>query len=67
LTGRQQAYCTDYEGTANEFASMACWNFLYQGQWYGWQKQGRGTDARRFPGSAFVCFLENHDQVANTG
>ena len=28
---------------------------------------GRGTDARAYPSSAFVCFLENHDQVANTG
>ena len=46
---------------------MARWNLLYQGQWYSWQKQPRGTDARRHPSAAFVCFLENHDQVANTG
>ena len=67
LTGQDQAYCTDYEGSANEFATMARWNLLYQGQWYSWQKQARGTDARAYPSSAFVCFLENHDQVANTG
>ena len=67
LTGRREAYFTDYRGTAGEFASMARWNLLYQGQWYSWQKQPRGTDARRHPSAAFVCFLENHDQVANTG
>ena len=67
LTGQNEAYCTDYDGSANEFASMARWNLLYQGQWYSWQKQLRGTDARGFAGAAFVCFLENHDQVANTG
>jgi maltooligosyltrehalose trehalohydrolase len=67
LTGQREAYFTDYTGTAHEFAAMARWNLLYQGQWYSWQKQGRGTDARRLPGCAFVCFLENHDQVANTG
>ena len=67
LTGQNEAYCTDYDGTANEFAAMARWNLLYQGQWYSWQKQRRGTDARACPGAAFVCFLENHDQVANTG
>jgi maltooligosyltrehalose trehalohydrolase len=67
LTGQNAAYCTDYDGTANEFASMARWNLLYQGQWYSWQQQRRGTDARGCPGSAFVSFLENHDQVANTG
>jgi maltooligosyltrehalose trehalohydrolase len=67
LTGRREAYFTDYLGTANEFASMARWNLLYQGQWYSWQKQPRGTDSRTHPHAAFVCFLENHDQVANTG
>ena len=46
---------------------MAQWGLLYQGQWYSWQKKGRGTDARAYPGASFVCFLENHDQVANTG
>jgi maltooligosyltrehalose trehalohydrolase len=46
---------------------MAQRNLLYQGQWYSWQKQARGTDASRHPHAAFVCFLENHDQVANTG
>jgi len=67
LTGQNSAYCTDYDGTANEFAAMARWNLLYQGQWYSWQKQRRGSDSRGCPSSSFVCFLENHDQVANTG
>jgi maltooligosyltrehalose trehalohydrolase len=67
LTGRREAYFTDYQGTAPEFASMATRNLLYQGQWYSWQKQGRGHDATKHPHEAFVCFLENHDQVANTG
>jgi maltooligosyltrehalose trehalohydrolase len=66
LTGLREAYFTDYFGTAHEFAAMARWNLLYQGQWYTWQKQGRGSDARHIPASNFVCFLENHDQVANT-
>ena len=67
LTGNSEAYFTDYTGQAHEFAAMARWNLLYQGQWYSWQKKRRGTDARDFPPSSFVSFLENHDQVANTG
>jgi maltooligosyltrehalose trehalohydrolase len=67
LTGRREAYFTDYCGTAIELAGMARWNLLYQGQWYSWQKKRRGGDARHLPGCAFVWFLENHDQVANTG
>ena len=67
LTGRRQAYFTDYYGTAGEFASMARHNTLYQGQWYSWQQQPRGGFAIGLPSSNFVAFLENHDQVANTG
>jgi maltooligosyltrehalose trehalohydrolase len=67
LTGRRAAYFTDYRGSAAEFASMSRHGFLYQGQWYSWQKQGRGRYALGLPSSRFVSFLENHDQVANTG
>lgn len=67
LTGRRPAYFTDYRGTAPEFAAMARHGSLYQGQYYGWQQQPRGGFSLGLPSSRFVCFLENHDQVANTG
>jgi len=66
LTGRREAYYTDYAGTPQEFVSAARHGFLYQGQWYSWQRQARGTAARAFKSSAFVAFLQNHDQVANS-
>ena len=37
-TGRREAYYTDYRGTPQEFVSMAQLGFLYQGQYYSWQK-----------------------------
>jgi maltooligosyltrehalose trehalohydrolase len=67
LTGRRHAYFTDYRGTAAEFASMARHGFLYQGQWYSWQSKPRGGFTLGLPSRRFVCFLENHDQIANTG
>jgi len=67
LTGRRDAYFTDYTGAAREFAAMARHGFLYQGQWYSWQQNRRGTISLGLPGRRFVAFLENHDQVANTG
>lgn len=67
LTGRREAYFADYEGTAPEFASMARHGFLYQGQWYTWQTNPRGHYALDVPTASVVNFLENHDQVANTG
>jgi maltooligosyltrehalose trehalohydrolase len=65
LTGRHDAYYTDYFGKPQEFISAAKWGFLYQGQRYKWQKKRRGTVSLGFPARQFVCFLENHDQVAN--
>jgi maltooligosyltrehalose trehalohydrolase len=67
LTGRREAYYTDYFGTPQEFVSMIRRGFLYQGQRYSWQRQRRGTSARGVPRSSFVTFLENHDQIANSG
>jgi maltooligosyltrehalose trehalohydrolase len=66
LTGRTAGYYADYRGTAQEFVSMAKHGFLYQGQWYSWQKQGRGTRSIGIPPRTFVWFLENHDQIANS-
>jgi maltooligosyltrehalose trehalohydrolase len=64
-TGRREAYFTDYLGSPQEFISAAKYGFLYQGQWYAWQQQGRGTPALGVQPDAFVCCLQNHDQVAN--
>jgi maltooligosyltrehalose trehalohydrolase len=66
MTGRREAYYRDYKGTAQELVSCARFGFLYQGQWYGWQAQRRGTPALDLPPAAFVTYLENHDQVANS-
>jgi maltooligosyltrehalose trehalohydrolase len=66
LTGRREAYYTDYRGYPQEFISAAKHGYLYQGQWYSWQNQPRGTSGLRLPKSAFVTFLQNHDQVANS-
>ena len=66
LTGRAEAYYTDYLGRPQEFISMAKYGFLYQGQWYSWQKQRRGTPSLHVPPQSLVCYLEDHDQVANS-
>jgi maltooligosyltrehalose trehalohydrolase len=67
LTGRNEAYYTDYLGRPQEFVSMATRGFLYQGQRYKWQKKRRGTRSDGIAPHRFVCYLENHDQLANSG
>ncbi len=66
LTGRREAYYNDYQGTAQELISCARFGYLYQGQYYAWQKKRRGTPGLDLPAHAFVTYLENHDQVANS-
>jgi maltooligosyltrehalose trehalohydrolase len=65
LTGLREAYFTDYQGTPQEFLSCVKRGFLFQGQHYQWQKKRRGSRVTDEPASAFVCYLQNHDQTAN--
>jgi maltooligosyltrehalose trehalohydrolase len=67
LTGRREAYYTDHRGAPQEFISAAKHGYLFQGQRYAWQKQNRGTPTRGVSPAAFVNFIENHDQLANSG
>jgi maltooligosyltrehalose trehalohydrolase len=66
LTGRNEAYYTDYKGNPQEFISAVKYGYLYQGQWYSWQQGRRGNPAFDLNPAAFVTFIQNHDQVANT-
>lgn len=67
LSGRSEAYYSDYRGTPQELVSAIRHGFLYQGQWYRWQRKPRGMPATGMPRSAFVSFIQNHDQIANSG
>jgi len=66
-TGSREAYFMDYLGTSQELLSALKYGVLFQGQWYKWQKKRRGHSAFDLPPAAMVTFLQNHDQVANSG
>jgi maltooligosyltrehalose trehalohydrolase len=66
LTGKREGYYADHLGKAQEFVSSAKWGFLFQGQYYSWQKAPRGTPFLHLQPWRAITFLENHDQVANT-
>jgi maltooligosyltrehalose trehalohydrolase len=67
MTGRNEAYYTDYHGTPQELISALKYGWLYQGQYYTWQQKRRGTPALDLQPAVFVTFLQNHDQIANSG
>jgi maltooligosyltrehalose trehalohydrolase len=66
LSGRNEAYYSDFLGTAYELLAAVKSGFIYQGQWSQWQDNRRGTPARDIEPWRFVTFLENHDQVSNS-
>jgi maltooligosyltrehalose trehalohydrolase len=66
LTGKAEAYYSDTRGEPQELISAAKYGYLFQGQHYDWQRKPRGTAAWGVPPAAFVTFLQNHDQVANS-
>lgn len=66
LTGHAEAYYSDYRASPQEFISTARYGYLYQGQYYSWQKKTRGTPALDLPADYFIHYLQNHDQIANS-
>jgi maltooligosyltrehalose trehalohydrolase len=67
LTGLTEAYYEDYRGSVDELRSCLLGGYLFQGQMYLHQGKRRGTPTRGLPATAFIHFLQNHDQIANTG
>jgi maltooligosyltrehalose trehalohydrolase len=67
LTGLMEAYYEDYRGSIDELRSAILRGFLYQGQISQHQGKRRGSPARGVPATALIHFLQNHDQIANTG
>ncbi len=66
-TGRNGAYYTDYSGRPQEFLSGVKYGYLFQGQRYKWQSKRRGVPTRGLRPAQFVTYIQNHDQIANSG
>jgi maltooligosyltrehalose trehalohydrolase len=67
LDGHNEAYYTDYLGKPQEFISAVKYGYLYQGQHYKWQKKRRGSPGLDLKPEHFINFIQNHDQLANSG
>ncbi|QBF29101.1 malto-oligosyltrehalose trehalohydrolase [Pseudomonas tructae] len=65
LTGEREAYYADYsESTLDKLARCLSQGFVFQGQP---DRNGRprGEPSAHLPPTAFVLFLQNHDQIGN--
>jgi maltooligosyltrehalose trehalohydrolase len=66
LTGETHSYYADYREDAHALLARAlAEGFAYQGQHSGHAGGARGQPSGQLPPTAFVNFLQNHDQVGN--
>ena len=66
LTGENKGYYQDYAGPRRHIARVLSAGFAYQGE-VSPHRQGRrrGEPSASLPPTAFVDFLQNHDQIGN--
>jgi len=66
LTGESDHYYRDYcDQPAEKLARMLSEGFVYQGESTITKNEPRGEPSAYLPPSAFVLFLQNHDQIGN--
>jgi maltooligosyltrehalose trehalohydrolase len=66
LTGEAGIYYRDYaDHPARHLARVLAEGFAYQGEQSPYRNKRRGTKSSCLPPTAFVLFLQNHDQVGN--
>lgn len=66
LTGEQGGYYEDYPDAAAQLARCLDSGFAYQGEASPHRDgEHRGTPSGHLPPTAFVAFLQNHDQIGN--
>jgi malto-oligosyltrehalose trehalohydrolase len=65
LTGESQGHCVDYADPAPHLARALVEGSAYSGEPSQHDSQPRGERSNALPLTAFVNFLQNHDQIGN--
>jgi maltooligosyltrehalose trehalohydrolase len=66
VTGESDGYYEDYAGRELDLLGRCLTEgFAYQGEVSGHEGKPRGEPSGHLPPSAFVAFLQNHDQIGN--
>jgi maltooligosyltrehalose trehalohydrolase len=64
-TGESAGYYADYFGDCVKLGRALAEGFAYQGETMAFRGTPRGEPSAHLPPTAFVAFLQNHDQVGN--
>jgi maltooligosyltrehalose trehalohydrolase len=64
-TGERDGYYSAYQGDTELLGKALAEGFAYQGQFMPYRGHPRGAPSASLPPSAFVAFIQNHDQIGN--
>nr|WP_181707400.1 malto-oligosyltrehalose trehalohydrolase [Chthonobacter rhizosphaerae] len=64
-TGENAGYYADYRGKTDLLGRALAEGFAYQGEEMPYRGSARGEPSGHLPPTAFVAFLQNHDQIGN--
>jgi malto-oligosyltrehalose trehalohydrolase len=64
-TGERQGYYADYAGAAPLLGRALAEGFAFQGETMAFRGSPRGSPSAALPPTAFVAFIQNHDQIGN--
>jgi len=65
LTGECQGYYAEYSGDTAKLGRALAEGFAFQGEVMTYLGEPRGEVSRHLRPSAFIAFLQNHDQIGN--
>ena len=64
-TGEDFAYYADYAGDTGKLVRALAEGFAFQGEEMAYRGSSRGEPSAALPPSAFIAFIQNHDQIGN--
>jgi malto-oligosyltrehalose trehalohydrolase len=64
-TGEQAGYYADYHRDTEKLARALAEGFAFQGEMMNYRGKPRGEPSCYLPPTAFVSFIQNHDQIGN--
>jgi malto-oligosyltrehalose trehalohydrolase len=65
LTGEDKGYYAEYLGDSVKLGRALAQGFAFQGEMMTYRGEPRGEPSSQLPPTAFVAFLQNHDQIGN--
>ena len=65
VTGESDGYYSDYKQPVQQLCRCLAEGFAFQGEYSGYHKGNRGEPTVGLPPTAFISFLQNHDQIGN--